>query len=59
MSTPPLQRRSCVDKIRYRTQKSAWETIKTMRKDGLDAPRKLRAYRCRYYTGWHIGHPGE
>jgi len=57
MSTPPLQRRGCIDKIRHRSEKSAWAAIKRMRRDGHDEDHRLRAYRCVYCRGWHLGHP--
>ncbi len=58
MSTPPLQRRSCIDKIRHRSEAKAWAIIHKMRKHGQDT-KGLRPYRCRYCTGYHLGHPSE
>ena len=47
-----VRRKQCAGKIRHTTPQNAWATVKHTRgRLGV-----MRAYRCTFCGGWHVGH---
>lgn len=45
--------RSCKTKIRYRSEKKAFAKMKKNESNGI---KNLTVYKCKFCSGWHIGH---
>lgn len=46
----------CGDKIRFRSQKSALNKLRAIRKSGFIVDRDAGAYQCPFCNRWHLGH---
>jgi hypothetical protein len=50
-----LRRKKCTRKIKHDSEDAALAIIKKMRKTGTT--KRLRAYKCNFCGGWHVGQP--
>jgi len=48
-----LRRKKCEGKTRYTTRDSAWCAARKLKKT---LAQNIRAYKCKFCKGWHIGH---
>jgi hypothetical protein len=49
----PMQERGCTSKAVYLTRREA----KSLVRNGRRGYAGLKPYRCRWCSGWHLGHP--